>query len=317
DYLEEPQLTFRINETPFTVSSYLNWVSNKPRPLDEETANSANSSISSRRGTSKRSSLSRLAGIGGHSSLGPVDIASQKLLFNAADPKSKPPPQAYDTSPTDGSWAALASVAEQGHKTSVNITSNIFFFVCHLIRFHLTLIQPIFLSPPKQTSAVFMPDKAAARHVMSRSCHAEVDEMDGPEIARLMRRFWPRDLNFFGASQNSSGRRSLCESRSSVASSTASKSSQRPTILNLRNVCEGNSTSTPLILPDFNTRVFLKIYRCLCQSNSFTLNLSLAWKISKTLRFLKINDIRSCDGFELSLKHSAASLTSQSRVVLA
>uniref|UniRef100_A0A5K3F9N1 AGC-kinase C-terminal domain-containing protein n=1 Tax=Mesocestoides corti TaxID=53468 RepID=A0A5K3F9N1_MESCO len=206
DYLEEPQLTFRINETPFTVSSYLNWVSNKPRPLDEETANSANSSISSRRGTSKRSSLSRLAGIGGHSSLGPVDIASQKLLFNAADPKSKPPPQAYDTSPTDGSWAALASVAEQGHKTS--------------------------------TSAVFMPDKAAARHVMSRSCHAEVDEMDGPEIARLMRRFWPRDLNFFGASQNSSGRRSLCESRSSVASSTASKSSQRPTILNLRNVCE-------------------------------------------------------------------------------
>lgn len=81
---------------------------------------SGESSISSRRGTGKRSSLSRL------SENGNMDLATQRLLFNEVDPKGRPPPSASDTnSPTDGGWAAITSVAGQGHKTSVSGHYNI------------------------------------------------------------------------------------------------------------------------------------------------------------------------------------------------
>ncbi|VDN98030.1 unnamed protein product [Rodentolepis nana] len=91
------------------------------------------------------------------------------------------------------------------------------------------------------TEAVFVSNRVAARRLMSRSCYGapgsgntggdvEDDEIDGPEIARLMRRFWPRDLNFFGGSGNTSGgSRSLRNSKSSL-SSTANQ----PASLNLR-----------------------------------------------------------------------------------
>ncbi|VDO10286.1 unnamed protein product [Rodentolepis nana] len=113
DYLEEPQLTFRLNNNLFTVPSYLNWVSNKPRPPEMEPITSGESSISSRRGTGRRSSLNRLTGDGN------MDLASQRLLFNEVDPKGQPAPSFSDmNSPTEGGWAAITSVASQGHKTS-------------------------------------------------------------------------------------------------------------------------------------------------------------------------------------------------------
>ncbi|VDL21954.1 unnamed protein product [Hymenolepis diminuta] len=227
DYLEEPQLTFRVNNNLFTVPSYLNWVSNKPRPPDMEPIISGESSISSRRGTGKRSSLSRL------SENGNMDLATQRLLFNEVDPKGRPPPSASVTnSPTDGGWAAITSVAGQGHKTS--------------------------------TEAVFVSNQAAARRLMTRSCYAapggdntggdvEDDEIDGPEIARLMRRFWPRDLNFFGGSGNASaGSRSLRDSRSSSTSAA-----NRPTVLNLRGDGNDNRSAPDSFAGDFESPVEL------------------------------------------------------------
>ncbi|KAL5106316.1 hypothetical protein TcWFU_007085 [Taenia crassiceps] len=224
DYLEEPQLTFRINENLFTVPSYLNWVSNKPRPQEPEPLTSGESSISSRRGNAKRSSLGRMAGNG------TMDLATQRLLFKEVDPKGRPPPVACKAStPTDGGWAAVTSVAGQGHKIST----------------------------------VFLSNRTAARHPLSRSCHAttgssgaggtaEDDEIDGPEIARLMRRFWPRDLNFFGGSTASSGSRSVRDSRSS------STSAHRPTVLNLRGTGEDEHRSAPdSFVGDFESPVDL------------------------------------------------------------
>ncbi|KAH9282259.1 hypothetical protein ECG_05352 [Echinococcus granulosus] len=211
DYLEEPQLTFRINENLFTVPSYLNWVSNKPRPLEPEPITSGESSISSHRGAAKRSSLSRVFGNG------TMDLATQQLLFKEVDPMGRPPPVASKANTTtDGGLAAVTSVAGQGHKISTMFVSN----------------------------------RTAARHLMSRSCHAttggaeaggaaEDDEIDGPEIARLMRRFWPRDLNFFGGSAASSGSRSVRDSRSS------STSAHRPTVLNLRGTGDDENRSAP------------------------------------------------------------------------
>ncbi|EUB60547.1 hypothetical protein EGR_04566 [Echinococcus granulosus] len=212
DYLEEPQLTFRINENLFTVPSYLNWVSNKPRPLEPEPITSGESSISSHRGAAKRSSLSRVFGNG------TMDLATQQLLFKEVDPMGRPPPVASKANTTtDGGLAAVTSVAGQGHKISTMFVSN----------------------------------RTAARHLMSRSCHAttggaeaggaaEDDEIDGPEIARLMRRFWPRDLNFFGGSAASSGSRSVRDSRSS------STSAHRPTVLNLRGTGDEPAAYTDL-----------------------------------------------------------------------
>ncbi|KAM7536450.1 hypothetical protein Aperf_G00000085735 [Anoplocephala perfoliata] len=218
DYLEEPQLTFRVNDNLFTVPSYLNWVSNKPRPPDMEPITSGESSLSSRRGTGKRSSLNRIIGNGN------MDLATQRLLFNEVDPKGRPPPVSCEAnSPMDGGWAVLTSVAGQGHKTS--------------------------------TEAVFVSNRTAARRLMARSCHAGTGhtgddvEIDGPEIARLMRRFWPRDLNFFGSNGNgSAGSRSLRDSRSSSTSAA-----NRPTVLNLRGDQEDNKSVPDSFAGDFES----------------------------------------------------------------
>lgn len=54
-----------------------------------------------------------------------MDLATQRLLFKEVDPKGRPPPVAYETNaPTDGGWAAVTSVAGQGHKISVRQFSN-------------------------------------------------------------------------------------------------------------------------------------------------------------------------------------------------
>lgn len=102
----------------------------------------------------------------------------------------------------------------------------------------MLLIKFFCFPSPLQTEAVFVSNRTAASRLMARSCYAgsghaggdDDDEIDGPEIARLMRRFWPRDLNFFGGSANASaGSRSLRDSRSSSTSAA-----NRPMVLNLR-----------------------------------------------------------------------------------
>uniref|UniRef100_A0A0X3Q102 Uncharacterized protein n=3 Tax=Schistocephalus solidus TaxID=70667 RepID=A0A0X3Q102_SCHSO len=241
DFLEEPQLAFRINERPFTVSSYLNWVSNKPRtilPINDRS--SAESSVSSRRGAGVRSSLSRIMSAGMRTYSPPSvpgenssSDATERLLFKEVDPKGRPPPAQIASSPSsppehNGNWAAVTSVSGREHKTS--------------------------------TSAVFLSNKAAERHRMSHSLYSErssqqqEEEVDGPELARLMRRYWPRDFNFFGlSSAHSSGagnsRRSLCESTGGSGSgrrSSASSHPQRPTVLNLRSdMSDGGSMTEP------------------------------------------------------------------------
>lgn len=75
----------------------------------------------------------------------------------------------------------------------------------------------------------------------SRPTSRHEEEMDGPEVARLMRRFWPRDLNFFGGLRRESllnGTGTKCSSSSIAASSaTGSRTSlnKRSTVLDLRN----------------------------------------------------------------------------------
>lgn len=91
-------------------------ISNKPKPPELDPVNSGESSISSRRGTGKRSSLSRLVGNGN------MDLATQRLLFNEVDPKGRPPPPLHTepNSPTNGQWTAVTSIAGEGQKTSVS-----------------------------------------------------------------------------------------------------------------------------------------------------------------------------------------------------
>uniref|UniRef100_A0A0X3PAN2 Uncharacterized protein n=1 Tax=Schistocephalus solidus TaxID=70667 RepID=A0A0X3PAN2_SCHSO len=147
DFLEEPQLAFRINERPFTVSSYLNWVSNKPRtilPINDRS--SAESSVSSRRGAGVRSSLSRIMSAGMRTYSPPSvpgenssSDATERLLFKEVDPKGRPPPAQIASSPSsppehNGNWAAVTSVSGREHKTSVGPYPPFIYLKTYMIR---------------------------------------------------------------------------------------------------------------------------------------------------------------------------------------
>ncbi|VDM24821.1 unnamed protein product, partial [Hydatigera taeniaeformis] len=101
-------------------------VSNKPRPHEPEPLTSGESSISSRRGTTKRSSLSRLTGNG------TMDLATQRLLFKEVDPKGRPPPADYeanapaDVYPSDNQVSYVNDDQEHERHSSIFIVISLF-----------------------------------------------------------------------------------------------------------------------------------------------------------------------------------------------